>query len=808
MIVLGLYRHFLKEFKIGIRPIHTINGRIRNRRSELLFYTIIIIFIPSLLRQMSTVSSKTISDTTRRRHFLNVAKKMMKLEYDKSAMQGLDCASLLSDETASNTRMRSSDLLVSIITPVFNPLMSELIETADCVLSQTYQNWNWIIVDDYSRSYYAEMWRKLSELDHRIKIIQKSDLNSEVYVPNLGKARNTGLNYSNGEYVFFLDGDDKMHPTTIEKMVQFLSIHEHSHFVSAYVKAFGFSSHTWIGDLNPSWKFKEKNMVIATSLHRKHSLQAVGNYSVRKNGLEDWDTWLKYANANKWGGTIPETLLYVRTRPSQTDRWKDLSSFGKQQFKDRINIDYPKLSEKINWPVSPLEVWRNVKLTPENNLTSIISTNLPSSCCHGMIVLDRFEHGVHTEFYFDLLSGLKRLKWRITIVLISSYNTAWFELFQNIYQDIFVLNSLGSPMTYLNTITNIIRQRSIDIIIVGQSYYGYHMLPYLREAFPYCAFVENRFSEINKWNTKKNRIAVNSIDPYIDYVLVSSEYLKRRLIDLGYDSKKLEVLYRGLNSSTWFTNYSEKRLAREALGFSPRDIVILCKTDLEPIRNPLLIVETAIKVLKAQKKERSENIYFLILGSGSLSSKVKKTIRKQPENIKKYLIYFNDVPHHFTPLIIRTSDIAFDASSVSGIPNSYYEFMAMGSVIVGFDVGGVNEIVEDNATGLLVPSNSFSCQKEPVLRRDSSDFWLAAEIFEQKLSKLVHFTEFRERLSENAQKKIKNFSLDKMVEALDSSLRNLISMVKTKRGNKVMNREKVKDAIHQYERLYFDKEKH
>lgn len=90
--------------------------------------------------------------------------------------------------------------LITIIVPVYN--IENYIE--DCIYSiirQKYQNLEIILVDDGSTDRSGEICDELAKIDDRI--IVKHTVNG-----GLGRARNLGVDYSNGDYILFVDGDD------------------------------------------------------------------------------------------------------------------------------------------------------------------------------------------------------------------------------------------------------------------------------------------------------------------------------------------------------------------------------------------------------------------------------------------------------------------------------------------------------------------------------------------------------------------------------------------------------------------------
>ena len=113
---------------------------------------------------------------------------------------------------------------VSIITPYFNS-KSYFSDTFKSVLSQTYKDWEWIIVDDRSTDGSREFLRKLETKDKRIKVIF-SDKNS-----GTAHSRNVGLKLATGKYITFLDSDDMIDEDYLESQVAF--IQEHGPLITA-----------------------------------------------------------------------------------------------------------------------------------------------------------------------------------------------------------------------------------------------------------------------------------------------------------------------------------------------------------------------------------------------------------------------------------------------------------------------------------------------------------------------------------------------------------------------------------------------
>ncbi len=118
--------------------------------------------------------------------------------------------------------------LVSIITPSYN---SEkfIKETIDSVISQTYHNWEMIIVDDKSKDDSVSYIKDLIEEENRIKLIVL-DVNA-----GAAKARNKALEVVKGRYIAFLDSDDIWMDNKLEKQLDFMQKNDYAFAFTAYI---------------------------------------------------------------------------------------------------------------------------------------------------------------------------------------------------------------------------------------------------------------------------------------------------------------------------------------------------------------------------------------------------------------------------------------------------------------------------------------------------------------------------------------------------------------------------------------------
>ena len=103
--------------------------------------------------------------------------------------------------------------LVSIVIPTYNhaPMLQRALAT---VVEQTYQNWNAIVVNNFSTDNTLEVVAAFN--DPRIQCVNFR--NNGV----IGASRNEGIALATGKYVAFLDSDDTWFPTKLEQCVEIL----------------------------------------------------------------------------------------------------------------------------------------------------------------------------------------------------------------------------------------------------------------------------------------------------------------------------------------------------------------------------------------------------------------------------------------------------------------------------------------------------------------------------------------------------------------------------------------------------------
>ena len=195
---------------------------------------------------------------------------------------------------------------VSVIIPCYNA--GEWIDEAvDSILSQTYKDYEIIIVNDGSSDPLTQEKLRSYESSSIQVIHQKNK--------GLAGARNTGIRSARGEYVLPLDADDMFAPTYLEKSVSIMERNPSIGVVTCWAEKFGEDQGT-IGCKKTAeeWSVLIFNHTLVASLFRKACWREVGGYDEQIPSAEDWEFWIRILTTRWQRYVIEEPLFRYRVR--------------------------------------------------------------------------------------------------------------------------------------------------------------------------------------------------------------------------------------------------------------------------------------------------------------------------------------------------------------------------------------------------------------------------------------------------------------------------------------------------------------
>lgn len=210
-------------------------------------------------------------------------------------------------------------IIVSIIMPSFNS-EATIGRSIKSVVSQTFNNWELIIIDDCSKDLSHEVIKAHVKQDSRIKFIN-FEQNSGAAV-----ARNVGIKNASGRFIAFLDSDDTWHPKKLEQQVMFMLKHEYAFTYTKYHQVN--ENGDRIGELYCPLRVNYRKLLntcvigCLTAMYDTHKLGKV--YFPLNSTREDFALWLKILKEIDYAYCLSEDLASytVRFNSSSANKFK------------------------------------------------------------------------------------------------------------------------------------------------------------------------------------------------------------------------------------------------------------------------------------------------------------------------------------------------------------------------------------------------------------------------------------------------------------------------------------------------------
>lgn len=256
---------------------------------------------------------------------------------------------------------------VSVIMAAYNE-EDYIMQSVSSVLSQSYEDFELIIVNDGSTDKTQEMLEKEFN-DGRIKLFNQEN-------KGLTKALNQAIKLSNSKYIANLDADDYCLPQRFEKQVEFLDRNPDVAIVgTAYYRYDEIRREKWIRKypIEDEKIRREMSKYIplchSSVMIRKSCLEKIGYYNEKYETLQDMELWIRIARKFKLAN-LDEPLVARRIRKDSFFR-ESFKQSDRNRLLARLNLKAVKeLSLPIKYYFFPLG--RLVYFWLPNNMKRIV----------------------------------------------------------------------------------------------------------------------------------------------------------------------------------------------------------------------------------------------------------------------------------------------------------------------------------------------------------------------------------------------------------------------------------------------------
>jgi glycosyltransferase involved in cell wall biosynthesis len=249
--------------------------------------------------------------------------------------------------------------LVSIVTPAYN-CVDIVRETVESVQTQTFADWELLVIDDASTDGTGHLLSSLAAQDTRIRVLRHES--------NLGPAvaRNRGIELARGRLIAFLDSDDLWYPDKLQLQTDFMrssgvalsytnydKVRERSVLPAGFVECPAQVGERELLRSNP--------IACSTAMYDVAQTGRVYMPLIRKR--QDWGLWLRIARRGFVGHNVGKTLATYRVRSGSLSSNKlAIMAHNWRFFRDEAKIPFvPRLYRIASYAVLSVMKYRRAR---------------------------------------------------------------------------------------------------------------------------------------------------------------------------------------------------------------------------------------------------------------------------------------------------------------------------------------------------------------------------------------------------------------------------------------------------------------
>ncbi|HEX7449903.1 MAG TPA: glycosyltransferase [Pirellulales bacterium] len=198
-------------------------------------------------------------------------------------------------------------------------------------------------------------------------------------------------------------------------------------------------------------------------------------------------------------------------------------------------------------------------------------------------------------------------------------------------------------------------------------------------------------------NNAKRRKATAAALSSADAVVAVSRDLAQRVVRLGVEPSRIQVVYDGINRSLFQPGC--RRDARRRLGLDEQAPLVLFVGNLLPVKGIDVL-------LAAGERLAARRVTFtcLMIGRGPLAAPLRRDAARR--GVGDRFRWLGGRPHHELPDWFRAANVFVLPSRSEGVPNVLLEAAACGTPFVASRVGGIPELTQLGPHRLVEPGNA------------------------------------------------------------------------------------------------------
>ena len=189
------------------------------------------------------------------------------------------------------------------------PYLNEAVKS---IIEQTYEDFEFLIIDDASTDESRSLLEEWSERDNRIRLVTH-EVNK-----GLGYALHEGVDMALGKWIVRMDDDDIALPERIEKQISHVSSHPEIDILGTWAmdvdqEGTPIRKRTYPTDHEDIARLIWTNPVVhPTAMLRKSAIKEVGSYDPAVEKRQDYELWFRCLEGGLRFANLPEVLLKYR----------------------------------------------------------------------------------------------------------------------------------------------------------------------------------------------------------------------------------------------------------------------------------------------------------------------------------------------------------------------------------------------------------------------------------------------------------------------------------------------------------------
>lgn len=250
-------------------------------------------------------------------------------------------------ELANKIIMEKMVYKIVVVIPCYNQ-GKYVADAIKSLIDQTYVHWKCVVINDGSSDNSDKVIREAIGDDDRFVYINQAN-------KGVAASRNLGARIFKSEYIMFLDADDMLERTYLEKGITFMDEHKEYTMFHARAKMINLED----GSEKPlyGWKFRYPYFLLhctcyITNIQRKEAFDATDGFDPMLDWMEDWEYLIRLLDGDKKVYNSDEFLFIYRYHPDS----RSTSDHTAEEAQRVRTIIYNKNKEIYD---------RNIKSLPE-----------------------------------------------------------------------------------------------------------------------------------------------------------------------------------------------------------------------------------------------------------------------------------------------------------------------------------------------------------------------------------------------------------------------------------------------------------